>query len=102
MEEKASMKGVKDLYVFVQGIGTDGLTYQIASILQTGNKPELAMKEKATGIFTYQLRPQVFFPTLPAGVKIKTLRCQIVRKDIGSSDDTVDGTYLFHFSNACD
>jgi hypothetical protein len=102
MEEKVSMKGVKDLYVFAQGLGTDGLTYQIASILQTGNKPELAMKEKATGVFTFQLRPQVFFPTLPAGVKIKTLRCQIVRKDIGSSDDTVDGTYQFHFNNDCD
>lgn len=103
LEEKDSLEGKSDFYVFVQGLGDNGTTYTITPITQVGNNPKLAMQSIGSQKFDFQTIPsQLFEGIVPAGVKLRYLRFQIVRKKISSSDDTVDGVYIYWFNNTCE
>lgn len=103
LEEKTTLKDMKDFYVFIQAIGSNNFTYTYGNLGNLGLTPELAMTGDGKGSWTYSMIPaELFKSKIPNGVKIQTLKIQFALKTASGVKDIVDKTYLFHFNNSCD
>lgn len=94
LEEKPSMIGVTDLYVYARAFTVNGANLRVSALKDVGNNPRLAMTSVGNGIFRFPFVPEMLFD-VPAGDRIATLRLQIIRKNLATSSDAVDGEFLF-------
>ena len=98
-EEKTSMQGAEELYVVPIAYDETGAAYQIApNARKAGDYPELKMKMTKSGIFQYSCIPEKLFNALPAGQKIMKIEFQIVKPNLKTTSDMVDGTLTYYFN----
>lgn len=103
LEEKTTLQGVNDFYVFLQATGSNNLTYNYGNLGNLGATPELAMTSNGKGLWSFSTIPsELFKAKLPTGVKVQLLKIQFARKTATGTKDIVDKTYLFYFNNTCD
>lgn len=96
LEDKVTMQNVDDLYVYARAWDTDGTQYRPAIIAQVGNTPKLQMKNVGEGMFRWTIWPKDLFE-IPDGKTLDYVRLQIMKPDLQSSDDAVDGTFEYYF-----
>ena len=98
-EEKASMQNAEELYVFAVAYDETGAAYQIAAnARKAGDFPQLKMKMTKAGTFQYSCIPEKLFNAVPAGQKIIRIEFQIVKPNLRTASDMVDGTLIYHFN----
>ncbi len=101
VEDKVTMLNVTNMSIFPKIVGSDGKLYTPIPPAKIKDHPELVMKLVGSGIWHFSMIPEMFFKTyLPAGVKPKTLRIQLVNLPFTTTDNSVDGEFLFTFK--CD
>ncbi len=99
-EEKTTMQNLDEAWVYARGMGTDGNTYKVESLNNIGNNPALKMTKVGTARFQLSIIPRRFFPDLPQGVGIESIRFQILKwAPPGISlDEIIDGEFMYHFN----
>lgn len=102
LEEKSTMKGQSDFYVFVQAIGSNGNTYTHTAVGNIGSSADLEMTNKGNGEFSWTCIPQNLMKSkMPLNIKVEALKVQIGRKKVNSGADLTDKMYQFYFDNDC-
>lgn len=94
LELKASMQNATDLYVYARAYDTDGVEYRPSPISQVGSNAALRMTKEGT-TFKWSIWPADLFD-IPAGKSIDYLRLQIMKPVLVTSDDAVDGTFVYY------
>lgn len=98
LEEKATMLGVSNMWVYLRFVGSDGNTYNYASLSQIGNTPELEMTTSGNGKYYFSIIPKIMSSNvLPEGVELETIRCQLVTWPLCGSDCAVEGEFQFTY-----
>ena len=101
VEEKLSMQNVSNMALYIRLLGSDGKNYTPIALGQLANNPQINMTNKGGGVWHFSMIPDRFFASyLPAGVKVKRLRIQLVTLPLCGGDCSVDGEYYFNFK--CD
>lgn len=101
VEDKATMLNVTNMSLFPKVVGSDGKLYTPVPPAKIKDHPELAMKLVGTGTWQFSMIPEIFFKAyLPAGIKPKILRIQLVNLPFTTTDNSVDGEFIFKFK--CD
>jgi hypothetical protein len=94
-ETKVSMQNPGDLYVYARAYDTDGTEYKPSAISQVGSNPELKMVQEGT-MYKWSIWPEKVFD-IPVGKTLDLVRFQIMKPNLVTSDDAVDGFFEFHF-----
>lgn len=94
-ETKVSMINPGALSVYARAYDTDGTEYKPSTISQVGSNPDLSMTQSGT-LYTWSIWPEKVF-NIPQGKTLDYVRLQIMKPNLQSSDDAVDGLYEFHF-----
>lgn len=94
-ETKATMVNPGALSVYARAYDTEGTEYKPSSISQVGSNPELSMTQSGT-LYSWSIWPEKVFD-IPSGKTLDYVRLQIMKPNLQSSDDAVDGLYEFHF-----
>lgn len=98
-EEKTSMQNAEELYVFPVAYDETGASYLIAAnARKAGDFPQLKMKMTKEGVFQYSLIPEKLFNAVPSGQKIIKIEFQIVKPNLKTTSDMVDGTLTYSFN----
>ncbi|HMG16794.1 MAG TPA: hypothetical protein VK590_15165 [Saprospiraceae bacterium] len=101
VEDKPTMLNVNNMSLFPKVVGSDGKLYTPIVPAQIKNHPELEMKLVGSGVWQFSMIPEMFFKNyLPAGVVPKILRIQLVNLPFTTTDNSVDGEFIFKFK--CD
>lgn len=100
-EEKLTMQNIGNMAVYIRVLGTDGKQYIPIPLGQLINNPSIKMVNKGAGVWHFSMIPDIFLKSyLPAGVKAKRLRLQLVTLPLCGGDCSVDGEFNFNFK--CD
>ncbi len=94
-EEKPTMQNAGDLSVYARAYDTDGTEYKPSPIAQVGSNPALKMV-KDGALYHWSIWPAKVF-NLPAGKTLDYVRLQIIKPNLTSSDDAVDGLWEYFF-----
>ncbi len=98
-EEKTSMQNAEELYVFPVAYDETGASYLIAAnARKAGDFPQLKMKMTKDGVFQYSVIPEKLFNAVPSGQKIIKIEFQIVKPNLKTTSDMVDGTLTYSFN----
>lgn len=98
VEEKVSMQGVTDLYLYAQAFDENETRYSLASnAKRVGDFPQLQMQNLGNGIFRKGIVPERFF-TIPDGVNIVRMEFIIVKPNLVNSDDTVEEQLIYYMN----
>ena len=98
-EDKVSMQNAEDLYVYPVAYDETGASYLIAAnARKAGDFPALKMKTTKKGTFQYSCIPEKLFHFIPIGRKIIRIEFQIVKPNLRTTSDMVDGTLTYHFN----
>lgn len=101
LEEKPTMIGATNLYIYPRGFDAAGTQYIVTSLGQLVNNPELKMQDNGSSIYSFSFIPDEFFAdVLPDGGSIETIQFQIVQLPLCGSDCAVDGEFVYKFT--CD
>jgi hypothetical protein len=92
-EEKVSMQNPGDLYVYARAYDTDGTEYKPSSIAQVGNNAALKMVQDGS-VYRWSIWPEKLF-NLPQGKTFDYMRLQIMKPNLVTSDDAVDGLWSY-------
>lgn len=102
-DEKASLKGVTDMYIYMELTGSDGKVYQIApSAKKVADYPQLQMKNNGNGTFQKSMMFDQFVAmfNLPGGVTAQSVYIQCTKPNLKNTDDLVDDVLRVTF-NLC-
>lgn len=94
-EDKVTMQNPGDLYVYARAYDTDGMEYKPSVISQVGSNAALKMNQSGT-LYTWSIWPEQVF-NIPASKTLDYVRLQIMKPNLVTSDDAVDGTFEYHF-----
>lgn len=98
VEEKASLQGVQDMYVFPLAFDENGVRYNVvANARRVTEQPKLQMKNLGNGVFRKSFVPEKFF-AVPAGTKIVRMEFTLVKPNLVNSDDAVDEILIYHIN----
>jgi hypothetical protein len=99
-EEKVSMQNPTELYAHVIAYDETGASFSIAAnARRAGDFPQLKMKQTKSQIFQYSFIPEKLFEALiPSGRKIFKIEIQIVKPNLRTTSDMVDGTLVYYFN----
>ncbi len=98
-EEKVSMQNAEELYVYPVAYDETGASYLIAAnARKVADFPVLKMKIIKPGVFQYSFIPEKLFNALPSGQKIIKIELQIVKPNVKTTSDMVDGTLTYFFN----
>lgn len=101
LEEKPTMIGATNLYVYPRGFDAEGTQYIVTPLGQLGNDSRLQMQDNGSSIYSFSFIPDEFFAdVLPDGGSIETVQFQIVQLPLCGSDCAVDGEFVYKFT--CD
>lgn len=101
LEEKPTMIGATELYVYPRGFDENGDQYIPTSLGQLGSNPDLKMTDNGNSIFSFSFIPSDYFADIAlAGESLESIQFQIVRLPLCGSDCAVDGEFVYQF--ACD
>lgn len=101
LEEKLSMIGATNLYVYPRGFDADGTQYIVTPLGGLGGDSRLQMIDNGNSIYSFSFIPdEFFFDVLPDGVSVETIQFQIVQLPLCGSDCAVDGEFVYKFT--CD
>ncbi len=99
VEEKPSMQNIDEAFVYARVLGDNNTLYNVTSLSQVGNNPDLMMTNQGDGKFTFSIVPEEFYSdALPDGVGIKALQFQIITWPLCGSDCAVDGEFLYPYA----
>lgn len=98
-EEKASMQNAEELYAHAIAYDEAGTAYPIAAnARRAGDFPQLKMKNTKEGVFQFSFIPEKLFNAIPQGQKIMKIEIQIVKPNLKTASDMVDGTLVYFFN----
>jgi len=98
VEEKASMQEAEELYVYIVAYDDLGNEYKIASSpKRVADFPELKMTKNTDGIFQFSCIPDRFI-SIPDGQMLYRLEVQIVKPNLRTTSDWVDGVFTYYFN----
>lgn len=101
IEEKPTMVGATNLYVYPRGFDANGTQYIVTSLGQLANDSRLKMQDNGSSVYSFSFIPDEFFAdVLPDGGSIATVQFQIVQLPLCGSDCAVDGEFVYNFT--CD
>ena len=95
LEEKVSMQDAGELYVYARAYDTDGTEYKPSPISQVGSNPALRMTKEGS-LYHWSIWPEKVF-AIPANKTLDFVRLQIMKPNLVTSDDAVDGLHEFFF-----
>lgn len=97
-EEKGSMQNAEELYVYVVAYDDLGNEYKIAAnARKAGDFPELKMSSNEDGMFQFSCIPERLI-NIPDGQKLYRLEIQIVKPNLRTTSDWVDGVFTYYFN----
>ena len=99
-EEKVSMQNATELFAHVIAYDETGTSYTIAAnARRAGDFPQLKMKLRKTSVFQFSFIPEKLFDgIIPVGKKIFKIEIQIVKPNLRTTSDMVDGTLVYYFN----
>lgn len=99
-EEKVSMQKPTELYAHVIVYDETGASYTIAAnARRAGDFPQLKMKEIKPQLFQFSFIPEKLFEgNLAPGRTIYKIEIQIVKPNLRTTSDMVDGALIYHFN----
>ncbi|MBI1308066.1 MAG: hypothetical protein GC181_15785 [Bacteroidetes bacterium] len=99
-ETKESLKGVTDMYLYIELTGSDNQVYRIApNAKKVGDYPQLQMKNKGDGTFQKSMLLSSFIAmfNLPSGIEAKSVMIQCAKPNLKTTDDLVDDVIEVNF-----
>lgn len=97
LEEKESMQGATELFVYAQALSATGSVVRVSTLRNVDDNPALKMKNMGDGTFQWTIIPSKIYP-IPSGDRLDLLRLQIIKPNLVNSGDAVDGTFEFRFN----
>ncbi len=95
LEEKVSMQNPGDLFVYARAYDTDGTEYKPSTISQVRNNPALKMVQVGDK-YHWSIWPAKLF-NIPANKTLDFVRLQIMKPNLVTSNDAVDGYWEYFF-----
>lgn len=96
LEEKPTMQGVDDLFVWARGNTAGGKELEVTFWKDVGQNPELEMTNLGNGLFRFSFIPSELYE-VPEGDELIKLRLQVVRKSVSNSNDIADPLFNVFF-----
>lgn len=99
LEVKASMQNLTvmdTLFVYARGTSSDGGALSVSSRNGVSDNPALQMTRRDDGTYYFYCIPnELYKDVLSVGATVKELRWQILKKDARTSNDLVDGEFIY-------